>query len=180
MLIESDLQEMSVKKLQLLDIENPKDEALVQKVINEKLRTMPPVQAVSTKGIPDITTREQEAEWQKVMNERVRKAKMHLFDAEEAQAQNSTDETYKEVLPEVVEEPQVEETDEVVAGLEETVEKMKEEYREESEKVQTEESVMESESEEVDSTKWEVKCDECNTKIKRHKKFCSKVNEVIE
>ena len=68
---EAELRAMSAGRLRRLDIRNGDQEALVQKVLNEKLQTAPLNQQVYRGDIPDIRTKADEIKYQKLVDQRV-------------------------------------------------------------------------------------------------------------
>lgn len=96
MLNEQELRTKSLKQLKFMDVDNPEDEVVLQKVMNEKLKRLPPVQKISRSGIPDITNPEEEKRWQAIMDERVRKAKLNLYVADEEPAETEEKPTDKD------------------------------------------------------------------------------------
>jgi hypothetical protein len=67
---EAELRAMSAGRLRRLDIRNGEQEALVQKVLNEKLQTAPLNQQVYRGDIPDIRTKADEIKYQKIVDAR--------------------------------------------------------------------------------------------------------------
>lgn len=68
-----ELRSMSLARLRLIDVKNIDEETIVQEIVNEKTKILPPTQEISRKGIPDIKTPEEEAKFQKVIDERIAK-----------------------------------------------------------------------------------------------------------
>lgn len=122
MLQVKDIIHLSPKHLRLLDAQTPEDEQVIQVVLNQKLKVLPPEQAITTKGIPDITSPEEEARWQKVMDERVAKAKKLLFSENESEgisdeSDTNSIESIVETIQESLSETPVNENSEVDSSI---------------------------------------------------------------
>lgn len=79
---ESELMRMPISRVRNLDIRDSNEEALVQKVVDIRVSSMPLPQAVNRRDVPDIKTVEEEAKWQKVVDERETKARLGMITAE--------------------------------------------------------------------------------------------------
>lgn len=97
MFIKEELESMSLTELRLLDIKDPKEEELVQEVIKELERDLPPLVPVYTGDVPDIKTPEEEARWQEVLDTRAKINKeMQGVETEMIETLDSAEETLPE------------------------------------------------------------------------------------
>lgn len=65
-----ELNEMTIKQLKSLDIQNAQEEGAVQAVLDTKLQDAPIEHQVFRGDIPDIKTKEDEEKWQKIIDDR--------------------------------------------------------------------------------------------------------------
>ena len=72
------LMEMSITSLRNLDIQDQQEEALLQEVLNEKVRTSVIIEDIKTSDVPEIQTPEQEAEWQSILDQRRKEARVRM------------------------------------------------------------------------------------------------------
>lgn len=70
----TELVEMPLHSLQMIDIKTPEQEALIQHVINLKRQDDPFVQPIVTSDVPDIKTPADERKWQAILDERRERA----------------------------------------------------------------------------------------------------------
>jgi hypothetical protein len=65
-----ELEAMSVEQIKALYPMEPKEEALMQEVIDKKMVNVPILDKLDRSDVPDIRTPQDEAKWQKVLDER--------------------------------------------------------------------------------------------------------------
>lgn len=63
-----ELRRLPLIQLRNIDIDNVEYEKLVNRVVNEKLVTLPTLTPINRMDIPDIKNKEEEDAWQKVVN----------------------------------------------------------------------------------------------------------------
>lgn len=105
----SELQQLSIRQLRLIDITKTEDEALIQEVINEKLEALPPHVNVKTSDVPDIKTPEEEARWQKTLDERRNAKKDKTLSSLPPEAPDSTSDEQKPEVDKSIDELPVDE-----------------------------------------------------------------------
>lgn len=71
---------MPLKVVRALDIDTKEQEEMVQKVVNIRLNTLPPVSPIFRKDVPDIQSPLEEAHWQEIIDQRTAKLKPMLED----------------------------------------------------------------------------------------------------
>lgn len=70
---------MPLKIIRSLDVQNPEQEATLQRVVDRRLAVMPPSTPINRRDVPDIKTPAEEKRWQEIMDERTAKLRPQLM-----------------------------------------------------------------------------------------------------
>lgn len=80
MFVKAELMGMTLNQLKALEITSPADEAIMQEVLDYKIKDNPVLQENIFRGdVPEITNPEEEAYWQRIIDERTEEAKKPTF-----------------------------------------------------------------------------------------------------
>lgn len=69
---------MPISLLRNLDVQTQDEEALLQEVLNEKIKSSVIIEEIKTDDVPDISTPEDEAKWQEILDQRRKAARVRM------------------------------------------------------------------------------------------------------